>query len=212
MLSLADFFDHLRIMPFRWHIREQNEFSGIGDGHVYQASLAPELWTASVTLRPSRNPVAEAMAARIRALRGAKETFLFRDPFRCFPAADPGGVVIGSSVVTVQAVGASLDTISLAGLPAAYQITAGDKLHVTSAAYPDKVAFLEFSRDAVAAGNGMLPQTSVFPNVPAWVAAGNPAALVRAACKCVIIPGSVSEGSVSGGITAGQSFQVIQKK
>ncbi|MFC3163054.1 hypothetical protein [Ciceribacter thiooxidans] len=212
MLSLADFFDHLRLMPFRWKIRENNELSGIGDARVWQAAMAPELWSASVTLRTSKSALAEAMAARIRALRGARDTFLFRDPFRCFPASDPGGAIIGASTVTVQSVGVSLNTISLAGLPAGYRITTGDKLQVTSAAYPDKVAFLEFSTDAIAAGNGVLPATDVFPNVPPWVAAGNAAVLVRPACKCVIVPGSVSEGTVNGSITAGQGFQIIQKK
>lgn len=212
MLTLAQFFDHISLLPFRWDIRRNDQLSGAGDGRIFQAELAPPLWTASVTVRTLGSGESEEIAARIRALRGAQSTFLFRDPFRCFPRADPGGAVLGSSVVAVAAIGTGGATLSIDGLPAAYTLSPGDKLQITDAGDATRIAFLEVSAAKTASGAGVSGAFAVFPNVPAWVAVDDPVVLVRPACKCVLVPGSHVSGTQNGSLVVGQSFQVIQKK
>lgn len=212
MLTLAQFFDYLPLLPLRFDIRRSDEISGGGDGRIWQAELAPPLWVASAELRPMGSSAAEDVAARIRALRGAQETFLFRDPFRCYPRSDPGGTIIGESSVMVAAIGADRTTISIDGSPAGYVISPGDKLQITAAGDATRVAFLEAGAVKAADGTGVSGLFAVFPNVPAWVSVDDPVALVRPACKCVLVPGSHNPGSQRGSLVLGQSFQVIQKK
>lgn len=99
MKTLAQFFDLLRFMPMRWEIQRNDELSGVGSGVVYQAELAPPLWTATVTLRPVRLTEANQASALINSLQGALEPFMFRDPFICGPRLDPDGAILSGGGV-----------------------------------------------------------------------------------------------------------------
>ncbi len=144
----------------------------------------------------------------IRKLHGAQESFLLYNPSRKFPAADPTGAILGSAYVTVAAVGGN--TISLAGLPAGYVISLGDKMSVTYAG--GRVAFLEASETISANGSGATGAIEVFPHVPVGVQVGQAVTLVRPACKCFIMPGTHNPGSGSGKNVTGASFKALQRR
>ena len=213
MKDLSYLSDAFPWMPFKWDIRRNDEMSGTGDGRVWQASLAPELWTATISHRPMPNSLAEEMDAKIRALRGANDPFLMASSLFCNPKADPAGTLIAGANVTVTAVNADTRQISLGGLPANYRITAGDKLQIVyQQGGSTRYAFLEAVATKSAGAGGTLANLEVFPNVPAGVAAGAVVTLSRPAVKCVIVPGTHTVGQVNGRLTSGGSFQVIQKK
>lgn len=212
MLALADFFDHLDLLPFHWSIQRNDQLSGGGDGRYWQAELAPPLWSAEITLRRMPSVRAEGIAARIRRLRGASETFLFRNPYVCGPRSDPVGTIFADSNAAVSAISTERDAISVAGLPSGYRLTVGDKLQITDSVDSTLIAFLEVGAEKSAGSGGILSLVPVFPLVPNWVTVGDTVTVIRPACKCIMVPGSHSTGSVSGHLTDGQSFRIIQKK
>ena len=207
--SLPDFADLLKISSVVWDIQRNDELSGSGDGRVWQAELAPPLWTGTVTLADMYNAEAKQIAARIRKLHGAQEALFLYDPLSKYPQADPDGTKLGAASVSIAALGADNASMSLKGLPAGYKLTIGDKMQI---AYGDRHAFLELSETAAASGAGVTPVFEVFPHLPPGIAAGLNVALLRPACECVVMPGSHNPGTASGPITTGATFKIIQKK
>ena len=201
--------DRFRWLPFKWDIQRNDEYSGTGDGRVWQAKLAPELWRATVNHSKLLNSVAEELDGAIRALRGAEVPFMMASPLFCAPKSDPKGAGLEGANVTLLSMSASRAAVVLAGLPAGYKLTTGDKF---SFAYGERFYFGEISETAVAAIDGTTAQIAVFPNLPAGAAAGVAVTLIKPACKVVIVPGSYKVGEISGRFTRGGSFQIIQKK
>lgn len=208
MKTLAQFFDLLRFMPMRWEIQRNDELSGVGSGVVYQAELAPPLWTATVMLRPVRLTEANQASALINSLQGALEPFMFRDPFICGPRLDPDGSIVSGSTVTVGSAGGT--SLSLSGLPADYQLSIGDKLQITTSG--GKTAFVEVSEPVTASALGATGQFKVFPRLPVSVGTGNSVTLYQPACPCVLVPGSFRSGSVSGNVVSVMTFSIVQKR
>ncbi|MBB3288154.1 MULTISPECIES: hypothetical protein [unclassified Rhizobium] len=214
--SLSAFADLLKIASVVWDVQRNDELSGIGDGRIWQAELAPPLWTGTVTLVPMLNQAAKQIAARIRKLHGAQEALFLYDPLSQYPQADIGGVTLGASAVKVSSVGGNFDTLALKGLPANYVLTVGDKMQIAYGANPMRYAFLEVSETVAANGAGVTASFGVFPFVPTGIVADLAVTLIKPACKCVIVPGSANPGTAGGsnggGVTTGLTFKVIQKK
>ncbi|MCV9997322.1 hypothetical protein OE766_03600 [Pararhizobium sp. YC-54] len=210
--SLATFADKLRISSVIWSIQRGDEMSGSGDGRFWQAELTPPLWMAEVTLTELGNDAAKQIAALIRKLHGAQEAFFLYDPVSQFPQADKKGLFLGSSVVTVGAVGGSRRTLSLLGLPGGYVLTLGDKIQIPYGSDPTRYAFLEISETVAANGSGVTGQFEVFPHVPTGVGPDQSVILKRPACKVIVQPGSHNPGTAQNIMTEGATFKVIQKK
>lgn len=211
LYGLADFADLLGVASVKWSIHRNDELSGLGDGRVWQAELAPPIWTGDVALVAMRDQEAKQIAALIRALNGAQETFLFTDPRSCYPQSDPGGVILGSAQVTVNSIAADRRNIRFKGLPARYSFAPGDKFSITYG--DDRVAFHEISVFGIAGATGISPLMRVFPNLPTGIVADMAVTLLRPACKCIIFPDSHDVGtSDSEGFVKDQTFRVIQKK
>lgn len=210
--ALADFADRLRITSVVWDVQRNDEFSGTGDGRVWQAELAAPLWIGTVSLITMENDVAKQIAAKIRKLHGAQEAFFLCDPLSKYPQSDPDGSIIGARAISVNAVSADLDGLSLKGLPAGYQLTTGDKMQIVYGANPVRNAFLEVSEDATADAFGVTPVFGIFPHVSSAIAANMAVILVKPACKCIVMPGSHNPGTATKMHTDGAGFKVIQKK
>ena len=207
--ALPAFADLLKISSIVWDIQRNDELSGSGDGRVWQAELAPPLWTGTVTLADMYNDEAKQVAARIRKLHGAQEALFLHDPLSKYPQADPDGTKLGAAGVSIGALGTDNASMSLKGLPAAYKLTIGDKMQI---AYGGRYAFLEVSETVAASSTGVTPTFGVFPHLPTGIAADMGVELLRPACKCVVMPGSHNPGTASGPITTGATFKIIQKK
>ena len=208
MKTLAQFFDHLPLLPMRWDIRRSDELSGIGSGVVFQAELAPPLWSAAIGLQPVRLPEANEISALVNGLSGAQEPFLFRDPFICGPKLDPQGAGLAGAMVTVAA--ANGRSLSLQGLSSGYRLSTGDKIQIVSSG--GKHAFVEVSENVVVTAGGTTGAFQVFPRLPVSVSAGAACSLLRPACPCIVMPGSFQKGTPSGNIVSGVAFRIIQKR
>ncbi|MAU20619.1 MAG: hypothetical protein CMH13_08810 [Martelella sp.] len=208
MKTLAQFFDHLPLLPMRWEIRRNDELSGVGSGVVFQAELAPPLWSAAIALQPVRLPEANEISALVNGLLGVQEPFLFRDPYLCGPKLDPGGAgLVGATVTVVAANGRSL---SLGGLPSGYRLSIGDKIQIVTSGGTH--AFVEVSENVVATAGGTTGAFQVFPRLSVSVSAGATCTLARPACSCIIMPGSLQSGTSSGNIVSGIAFRIVQKR
>lgn len=207
-LSLSELYALLPISSVKWSIQRNDELSGDGNGDVWQAELADPLWTADVNLDRGDNDELKQIAAAIRALDGAAQSFMLCDPTSEFPQADPTGALLGAAAVTVRAIHANRKIAQLQGLPAGYVLTLGDKLQITQGSL---IRFHEVSATA-AAGVGGFMDLKVYPRLPLSLAAGAVVTLIRPACPVVIQAGSHEPGTARTGVTEGAAFRALQKK
>ena len=115
--ALSVLADRLDIESETWDIKRNDELSRTGDGRVWQAELAPPLWTADVTLNIGPNNNLKQIAACVCKLHGAQELFHPFVPLSKYPQADPDGSILVASPVRINSVGTGGRTISLKGLP-----------------------------------------------------------------------------------------------
>lgn len=210
--ALSVLADRLRIATVSWHIKRNDELSGIGSGQVWQAELASPLWMADIALAPVKGAAAEQVAALVRKLHGSQEQFLLYHPCMRFPQADPTGAVLGAATVQINSISANRDAISLKGLPAGYTLTLADKMSVAYGSSPVRYAFLEASENAVANGSGVTPEFAIFPHVPAALAANLTVVLKNPSCKMFIPPDGFSAPSHSAHWASGMTIRALQKK
>ena len=170
----TSFVADLKIRAARIYLERNDELARTGSG-VWAAELAAPTWAADLALASRRPPEARAVDAKLRAL-GANSTMLLTDPSYAGPAADPGGTTIGAAIVTIHTISADRSQIRLTGLPAAYDLTAGDRLSVLW--NTNHYWLAEVSSDATSDGAGLTPLFNVYPYVPGGITAGATAELV----------------------------------
>lgn len=200
----------LCIESVTWDIQRNDELSGTGDGRVWQAELAPPLWTATITANVNYHDDVKRLAARIRGLTGSKEPFMLNDPLSRNPQFDKTGSISGTGNKTITAITNGGRTINLSGFSNAFQLKAGDKFQLSYGA--SKFSFHEVSEDYTALSTGAFGNVNIFPAIPAGVTTGQIAQFYNPACQMIIFPDSFNPGTASGLFTTGLTFKAIQKK
>ncbi|MGL5166631.1 MAG: hypothetical protein ACRC9K_12160 [Afipia sp.] len=204
--------DRLAIASVVWDIQRNDEMSGIGDGRVWQAELAPPLWTADVVLSDDLHNEVKQVAALIRKLHGSQESFMLYDPLSMYPQADPKGLILGAHFVQLKTIGANRQSVSLKGLPGGYTLTLADKMQVLYASGGSRNFFCEVSDTITANEDGETAEFEIFPHVPVGVAADDAVVLKRPACKVFVPPNAFKPGTARGAITSGATFKVIERR
>ncbi len=176
-------------------IKRNDEVSGGGDGRYWIAKLARPLWTVRLALSGASAAAAREIDAKIHALAGAG-TFLFTEELYA-----PAGGAPGSSI-TVGAIGSDRTQITLAGLAAGFVPSAGDRLSITVGA---KTYF-----GVIADGGGAT--VSIFPDLPFWVATGQPVRMAAPQIKVMVPPGGYTPFTMRPGYFGqGASITMLQK-
>jgi hypothetical protein len=209
-LPLASLNDILPIEQVVWDIKRSDEISGDGDSRVWQAELADPLWTGEILLAEGESADLKRVAAIIRRLNGAQDSFFLCDPLSRYPFADPDGVILGASVVQIASIGLDNRSLALKGLPAAYKLTTGDKGQATFAT--SRNFFFEVSEDVTANGSGVTPQFDIFPHCPPGLAVNDLVILAKPACRVFIMPGTHNPGTARNTRTSGASFTVMERR
>jgi hypothetical protein len=211
-LARAALSDLLPINAVSWGAMRLDEMSGSGDGRFWQAELAPPLWQAEVTLDVRYHQEIKEIAATIRKLQGAKNSFDLEDPLSKYPYQDPDGSILGASAVVVSAISGDRQTLTLSGLPALYKLTKGDKgsLDYTNGAATRKY-FFEVSETVTASGGGVV-SFEVFPTVPLGAAVAAAVTLARPTCRGFIKPDSFKPGTAQNLFTSGASFTFLERR
>lgn len=208
-LSPAAFADRLRIASAPFVLQEYQQLSGLGTGDVLAAQLAPSRWSTSVTLVPERHTVARQIQALIESLNGPMQSFYLYCPTNCYPAADPGGTLLGGNTVTIHAVGENNRSLQLDGLPAGYKITAGDALSFDYGSDPVRRAYHRAAETVVADGSGVSPLFDLSHHLAAGVTTGLAVALKKPAAKMFRMPGPLSVSHTATHSTI--SFEAMQR-
>ncbi|WP_247996674.1 hypothetical protein [Brucella tritici] len=209
-LSLAAFADKLPIETVKWRLAFQQETTGLGSGEVITADLAPPRWEGDVTLGPMYHDDAAAIQALIESLGGALNSFYLYAPQKAYPAKDPTGTIMGSSAPVIASIGANNKSLSVSGLPAGYQLTAGDLFAFDYGENPVRLNMHRLVESVAATGGGTTSVFEVAPPFRPGVAAGLALSFIKPAIKVKILPGSFDEGTAQGLITQGMAFSVYQ--
>lgn len=190
-LSLADFFDMLKVKSAPFILTEQQEYSGLGTGEGLAHDLGPRLWQAPVESSAMTLAEAQAMLARIEALDGSINAFYAYNPSKAYPAADPDGSKLGAAAPTIHTIAANRKEMRLTGLPAGYVLTAGDMLAVDYG-NPSRRALIRIVTGAVASSGGLTPLFEVRPHLRPGITTTLAVMLRKPAMKAKIVPGSLS--------------------
>lgn len=206
-LSLAQFVDILPIREMTFDLPEAVEMSETGGGEILTADLGTRLWQGEVQLGDMLPDEAAEALAMLDVLRRAGGSFMVHDRARPWPRADAGGVLLGAAIPTIHSVNANLREMRLGALPGGYQLRRHDYLAFSYASGPVRHALHRIAAPATANGAGTTPFFEVSPNIrPGWTA-GATVALVKPACKAVIVPGSVQPGRRRARLTVGATFR-----
>lgn len=206
-LSESTFVGALPIQSMTFDLPEAVEVSETGGGEILTADLGTRLWQGEVTLgKMTPDEAADALAI-IDVARRAGGSIMAWDKSRPGPRADLAGGVLGAAAVKLAAVTVAAREVKLSGLPAGYLLQRYDYLAFSYGSNPVRYALHRCVRSRAADGSGNLDWTEVVPNIrPGW-AVNAPVTLLQAACKAIIVPGSVQPGRRTQTMTEGVSFK-----
>ncbi|MCB5412246.1 hypothetical protein [Pseudogemmobacter faecipullorum] len=163
-------------------LMRKDEASGSGDGRVWTAQLAQPLWSVSITFGAKEKTQAREIDAKIRALDGSRQAFLWADALY-----KPGAGRAAGAGAKVSAISPDRRRISVTGLPADYVVRAGDRASI--ALTGGKHYFCEFSESAMANTVGALSNISVMPFIPMGVNLGVAVQMDKPILRLRIEPG-----------------------
>jgi len=157
-------------------------------GQVQVIGLGPTVWSMKYELVPVSEAIGAQWEAWLSSLRGGRRLFKAWHPWRrygvAYPTGGPGGF---DGACTRTAIGGSLDTVTLSGLPVGYVLSPGDLMsweHATNSQALHRV-----TEGATANGSGIATVT-VEPEIR--VSPGSSAvSLHKAWCHAVVDPGSI---------------------
>ena len=207
-MPLAEFWSPLRVASLSLSLPAAAELSRTAGGEIIVAELGARLWSARVTLAPIGIESAAALQVKLRLLQRAGASLLVSPRVGDHPARDPNGVIVSSNV-TIAGLPAGNQTLSLAGLPAGYALSAGDYLSF-SYSNPPLQAFHQLVGDARADVSGVVPAFEIVPQLRPGATIGSPVTLAKPVFKTLLVPGSLNEGVMQGTRLRGIAFDLIQ--
>lgn len=200
---LAFLTDQLWVAEVTQNLQRFDEQSGSGDGRIWATELSRPLWQAVVKLVPCQTEEARLIDARLRALQGSQESFLWADPSYS-PPYDPG------DWVHLLAVSADRSHVTLTGLPPHYPLRPGDRFSIEWGGGRQYMA--EISNEIHASNIGLAAGVSVYPYVPLGISSGVSVNLLRPVMRAFVPPGGhTSYTALPGGISSGGAIQLLQR-
>lgn len=207
-LTAAQFIDMLGVESCTFELGEAMQTSETGGGEIITASLGVRLWSATINLKTGYHATVAEQTAVLSMLRQPGRSFFAYDKARQFPAADPGGLLLGASTPTIASLPSNRE-IGIEGLPPSYVLTPGDRVAFAYGSSPTRYALHEIVVGGLADVAGALT-VEVTPEIRAGAAVGAAITLVRPLMKAVLAPGQTKLGTSSARTTAGATFQIQQ--
>lgn len=203
-LPLTEFFDILRAAEATISCPTIHEQSMTGAGEVLTRALGPSLWQGSVTIATNKREELRGVRGLVDAV--TRGSFMARDLSYVGPHDDPTGAIFSGAAVTMNSVLANGD-VRFAGLPANYQLRAGDYFSLTYGSGPVRNAMHQLQQDTRASAGGQSAYAAVHPPIrPGWTTS-TAIRFIRPVCKAVIVPGSITEAPFDGIASSGLSFR-----
>jgi hypothetical protein len=202
------FFGGIKVASARLTLSEPQETNRLADGSILKASLGAALWQGELSLIPGYHVDQGAIEVRLAKLLRAGQTFLAYDTRYDGPASDPDGIILGSNTPTIHTLNGDNRRLRVTGLPAGYQLTAGDWIGWTYGSNPVRYALHRIETDATASSAGLTPLFAVEPFIRPGITVGAAVTLVRPPIKAVMT--QADYGAARPVITDGASFSFIQ--
>lgn len=209
-LSLGTFADLLPIESVIPNFQRNDQISGLENGQIIAAEIAPPLRTLTVSLRPMSYDDDAKVSALIESLDGSIGTFYMCQAPRLYPQADPKGSIIGAINPTIGAINADNKRIVVYGLPVGYVLTQGDFISFNFGAGGAYRAFHRILQTGAANSSGQL-EIELRPHLNVGVTVGTIVTIKKPSFKAIIIPNSLNEGTIAATKVTGKSFQIIQR-
>lgn len=177
----------------------RQEISRTAIGQTFVKDLGSPLWRATYQSRLMKPNELDTWRARLKAMEGGLKQFLGRPTSRCYPIAYPKGAGMGNvSDVKIASIGGDRKTITLSGLPAGYQATAGDYIKIGTHNLHQVV-------DTVGS-------IEVRPHLWPGTAVDDIVTLVKPSCRMTILPGTLSSSADASTGRGTISFQAIESR
>ncbi|SOC20587.1 hypothetical protein [Rhodobacter maris] len=208
-LSTADFMDILPIEAMTCDLPEVVETSITVGGDVLQADLGAWLWQGEIKLDIMQDDEAERVIAMLDVVRRGGSFFCYSAKRR-FPRADLSGTGLGAATPVLSAVSADMCKVELSGLPSGYRLRFGDMLSFSYGVDPTRYALHRIAGDVSASAAGKAAGLVINPPIRSGFTLGAAVSLVKASCKAIIVPNSLSPGTRKSTITSGMSFRWMQ--
>jgi hypothetical protein len=209
--TVGSFANLLRMTSIKFMLADNMESSGLGNGQVIVADLAPKFWTADVALINMGNAEAMQMQALVEALDGGLNDFYLYDPRCAYPQYDPTGSILGANTVTNSEVAGNGKQMKFSGLPAAYQIRSGDMFSFVYGPSNEYRALHRVVVGDTANGSGNTTWIEFRPRLAdPSLATGKTMTLIKPNCRMKLIPNSFDGGNARQMMTTGMSFKCRQ--
>lgn len=199
----------LLISEVKFRLDWGQEQSGQASGAIRTADLRPALWKASISCGSMDPDDVEKVASIIDDLIAGDDTFYVWNPARQYPRNDSDGSILGAAAVTIGSLPGGNRTMSIAGLPAAYHLAAGDMLAVDFGSPTSRWLGRIVTTSFFANGSGVTGVFAVTPHIDADITVGAGVILARAAAEMRIVPGSFAPNQ-AGGQAGSLSFEAVQ--
>ncbi len=202
------FFDLLRKHRIKFRLNEPTETNRLANGEVITASLGAALWVGEVTCFQSHYSDAQEIEARLDKLQRPGEFFEAYDPRFTGPKSDPDGSLLGAASPVISGLGGDNKTLTISGLPAGYDLTAGDYLGWQYGTDPVRYALHRIEVGATASAGGITPAITVSPHIRPGVSPGAAVSLIRPRIKARLV--SAEYGNARPMFTEGARFSFTQ--
>lgn len=205
-LSTADFMDLLPVRVMTFDLPEAVEMTETAGGEILVADFGSRLWQGEVELDDMTPDEADTVMPRLDVLRRGDASFMVYDLRRPGPRNPLPGQVKG----TIQNILANRREMSLSGFPPKWSISPHDYVAFSYGADPVRHALHRVVTQGTAGAAGNVSRFEVSPPIRVGATVGAAVRLVRAACKAIIVPGSVNAGKVRHRMVTGVTFRFIQ--
>jgi hypothetical protein len=210
-LDRDTFLGTIPVWELTFDLTENVEVAGLADGSLLRDEIGPRLWRGRCKIDLMTFAQAPRVEAMISLLQRSGTSFLAWRLDRAYPQGDPDGTILGAATPTIASLPASGVELTITGLPVGYQIAAGDMLSFAYGASPTRYALHRVITGAVVAdAAGTTPAIEVEPPIRTGAVTGAAVELARPYCKAMLLPGSVTPGTVRRNKVRGLSFDFIQ--
>lgn len=171
--------------------------AALASGATQTIQLAPPRWRCDYTTRPIRMSERVTWRAWLESLGGALRTFLGTDPLQIWPTAYPGGFTGmvrasgGAFDGTAEASAISETSLSVVGLPSAFNLAAGDLFGLVQSGRYGLFRVLE----PVAASGGGATLSFSPPVMSGLFTSGATVNFARPCCEMILDPSTPPDTS-----------------
>lgn len=207
-LTVDQFFAGLPIQKISCRLGRSETTSETGGGEIISHGMGTRLWRGRVVLDKDSHAYWAAVEAKLALLEQPGASLLLWDTRMRGTILDPDLALLGASAPVIDDLAANNRELGLSGLPAGYEISAGDLLGFTYGANPTRYAYHRVVVGSSADGSGVASNIEVIPYIRPGAQTGAAVTLGVPMLKARIATAEYGESRAS--LSEGGSFEWVQ--